>query len=159
MGLIEIFVNQKIVGRTSRVRTKGLIFFFLMCLHPDEVIFPSFVPTTGKQAGKRSRSQPFSLDEKGRLVALIDDVDNMDLVSMLMKKWSLEDLDAKLGRKGVGFYWDQLSKIFNDRSYDPGVNQEFVDHMTSVGQDYVYKTNLIPEFRTGDFLRKQWSHL
>ena len=94
MGLLELCAHKQISGRTMRAKTKGMMFAFLACVSPDDVVFPPFVE-------KRGRSAPFSLSEKGRLVAVIKDPSNLSTVSMLMKKWSRADMDAKAGQKGI----------------------------------------------------------
>ena len=161
MGLIELFAKLGISGRTMRAKTKGLMFFFLVCSQPDNVVFPPFKP---QEAGckKRKRSPPFSLAEKGRLTAIIKDPTNADTVSMLMKKWSRSDLDAKAGRKGVSHYWDIISKLFEDPRYVPPVNNEFADYVRTIQDEdctTVYSTSLIPMHRSGDVLKSQWKDL
>ena len=39
------------------------------------------------------------------------------MVSMLFQKWTRSDLDVKAGKKGAAFYWDEVAKLFNDKSY------------------------------------------
>ena len=131
-GLTELFVHQSIGGRTGRARFKGLMFFYLMCRHPEQVVWPEFVPGTDKSS-KRRRIQPFSLAEIGRLVALLADQKNQSIVSMLFAKWTRAELDSNKGRKGKAYYWDQLAKVYNDGSYVPPECAEFKDHVASCG--------------------------
>ena len=157
-GLTELFVHQSIGGRTGRARFKGLMFFYLMCRHPEQVVWPEFVPTTDKSS-KRRRCQPFSLAEIGRLIAIVADQKNMALVSMLFKKWKRSELDSNVGRKGAAYYWDQLAKLYNDGSYVPIECAEFKDHVDSCGTASTYSTRMLPEYRAGDNLRTKWTSL
>ena len=133
--------------------------FFFACTKPDDVEFPEF----DKPKGKRERSTPFSLSEKGRLVAIMIDTHNLSIVSMLMKKWSRADLDAKAGKKGVAHYWCEFAKLFNDKSYVSPQTDEFADYVDSkcveTEDAFVYDTSLVSELRSGDSLRSQWSNL
>ena len=156
LGLTEIFMERNVLGHTMRAESKGMKFFFLMCLEPEKVKFPPRVPAT---AIKRGRAPTFSLSEMGRLVGLLSDTRNVSVVSMLMKKWSRADVDAKAGKPGVAHYWDQIAGIFNDKSYAPPECVEFADHVRSCGPEYVYKTSLVPEHRVGNYLRQQWRTL
>ena len=154
MGLRELLANRKISGYSTRTRTKGLMFIFLACCHPDDVVFPPFAPT------KRGRAPVFSLSEKGRLVAIIKDPANLSIVSMLMTKWSRADMDAKAGPKGVTHYWCEISKLFNDERYSPPPYNEFSEHVLSrnvkEGDNYVYSPGLLAENRDADILRSHW---
>ena len=152
LGLVEVFEKFKIAGRTQRARRKGLMFFFLMTAHPDNVVFPPF-------GIKRKRASPYSLAEVGRLVGLLSDSANVTLVSMLYKKWTRTELDAKTGEKGIAHFWTLLSNKFNDRSYLPPACAEFADHIISCGSPSVYTTALVPEYRCGDSLRDKWGTL
>ena len=154
MGLVELLTHMKIIGRTMRARTKGLMFFFLACRDPHEVVFPDFIPS----AGKRDRAPVFSLAEQGRLVGIIQDPANTDLVSALMKKWTREDLDAKAGEKGLAYYWNQLAGRYNDPEYIPAPCVEFGEHVSQM-KGYVYDTKLLPQHREGLALQKQWQKL
>ena len=137
-----------------RAKTKGLMFFFLACRDPAQVSFPAFV-----NEKKRVRAQPFSLAEKGRLVSILSDPENVQIVSELMNKWDRADLDAKAGAKGVAHYWDRLAVLFNDPKYVPPTCQEFADYVHALGDSYSYATGLVPEYRTGEFLRDHWGKL
>lgn len=155
LGLIGLFAEQHISGRCTRARQKGLMFFYLMCRHPEQVLWPDFQETTNK----RRRSTPFSLSEIGRLVAIIADPKNGSVVSMLFQKWDRQDLDAKAGKKGVAYYWEELAKRFNDKSYVPQECPEFADHVASCGTESTYSTDLVPEYRNGQSLRNKWTVL
>ena len=89
----------------------------------------------------------------------MSDTKNMTLVTMLMRKWTHADLDAKAGKKGVSHYWDQLTTIYNDTRYVPEECAEFMDHVRSCGTEATYATSLVPEFRTDHQLRTKWSVL
>ena len=155
-GLIELFASEKIKGRTTRARTKGLMFFFLACREPNQVRFPSFQPNPEDD---EARIEPFSLSEQARLASLMADPDNVQVVSMLMKKWTRADLDAAAGAKGIAHYWDKIAVMFNDIKYVPIVSNEFVDYVETLGDGYSCRTDLVPEYRSGDVLRTQWSKL
>ena len=154
MGLTELFVHLKIKGRSMRANVKGMQFFFLACTRPQDIVWPAFQST-----GKRQRAATFSLVEQGRLVGILKDPQNMDLTTMLMKKWSRADLDAKSGDKGVEQFWTQLAVIFNDDTYFPDPCKDFANYVESLDDGYVYATNLVPAYRTGDCLKTQWSKL
>ena len=153
LGLWEIFSAFKIEGRTARARSKGLMFFYLMTIFPRDVEFPEF------HAEKRKRASAFSLAETGRLVAIIADRENRALVSMLFKKWTRADLDARAGRKGQAYYWVQLGKLYNNKDYQPEDNEIFADHVDSCGTASIYSTRYVPEYRTGDNLKTHWTGL
>ena len=154
MGLLELLAHLRIKDRTMRCKSKGMMFFFLACTRPDSIVWPAFELT-----GKRQRAPIFSLAEQGRLVGIINDPQNLAVVSMLMKKWSRADLDAKAGAKGVEHYWNELANIFNDQKYSPCPCKNFARHVESLGNDYVYATDLVPVSRTGATLKVQWSRL
>lgn len=155
LGLWEIFSLNKIQGRTARAKSKGLMFFFLMTRYPGDVVFPVF----HGMAEKRKRASPFSLAETGRLVAVIADPDNRSLVSMLFRKWTRADLDAKRGKKGQSHYWVKLAERYNDKRYQPPDNEEFDDYVKSTGTEKIYSTRFVPEHRSGDNLKTHWGVL
>ena len=158
IGLLELFVKFNISGRCARARNKGLMYFYLMCREPKQVEWPEFA--ANKQGPmKRRRTISFSLAELGRLVAVMADTKNLTLVTMLLKKWTRADLDAKSGKKGAGYYWDQLATVYNDTRYVPEECAEFADHVHSCGTESTYATSMVPEFRTGQQLRTKWSVL
>lgn len=152
-GLTELFQSHGIKGRTTRARGKGMMFFFLMASRPGDVVWPAFVDK------KRTREPTFSLSEQGRLVAMIFDPQNADLVTMLYKKWPRAEMDSRSGAKGVAHYYNLLAQLFNDHSYVPAPNELFTDHMESKGSMDLYNTGLVPVHRSGDYLRKQWNKL
>ena len=154
LGLWEIFSMNKIHGRTSRARSKGLMFFYLMCCNPDAVVFPEF-----QVANKRRRSSPFTLAEIGRLVAIIADKANRSLVSMLFKKWTRAELDARAGNRGQSYYWTQLAERYNNNRYKPDECQAFADHVKSCSTGAIYSTHYLPELRSGDQLKTAWGVL
>ena len=157
-GLTELFVEQSIGGRTTRARPKGHMYFYLMCRHPEQVQWTEFVPNTAVSS-KRRRTTPFSLAEIGRLVAIIVDSKNAALVTMLLKKWDRAEVDASAGKKGVGYYWDQLAKLYNDQSYVPTECAAFQDHVASCDTEATYSTKMLPEYRHGNNLRTKWTLL
>ena len=154
LGLWEIFSLNKISGRTSRARSKGLMFFYLMCVNPGAVIFPEF-----NAAEKRKRASPFTLAETGRLVAIIADKSNRSLVSMLFKKWTRAELDARAGAKGQAFYWTKLAELYNNQSYRPDECAEFAEYVESCNTGTMYATHYVPELRAGDNLKTAWGGL
>jgi len=156
-GLSELFASWSISGRCARARNKGLMFFYLMCRSPEQVEWPTFAPNQGPM--KRRRCTPFSLAEMGRLTAIMADTKNITLVTMLLRKWTRADLDAKAGKKGVAYYWDELATIYNDKRYVPEECAEFQDHVRSCGTQATYATSLVPEYRAGHQLRTKWSVL
>lgn len=93
------------------------------------------------------------------MVGIINDPQNLSVVTMLMSKWSRADLDAKAGAKGVEYYWNELAKIFNDQKYFPTPCKDFANHVESLGNDYVYATDLVPVSRIGATLKVQWAKL
>ena len=135
-----------------RARPKGHMYFYLMCRHPEQVQWSEFVPNTAVPS-KRRRTTPFSLAEIGRLFAIIVDSKNAALVSMLLKKWKCAELDASAGKKGVAYYWDQLTKLYNDQSY------VLTDHVASCDTETTYSTKMLPEYRHGNNLRTKWTLL
>ena len=157
LGLTEIFARRKIQGRCARCRSKGLMFFYMMCAYPEDIQFPEFNPSNA--GGKRKRATPFSLAETGRLVAILADSSNRSIVSMLFQKLKRADIDAKAGAKGPAFYWNKIAKLFNDAKYVPPVCDQFIDHVEACGTSSVYSTAFVPENRTADNLRNQWSTL
>ena len=64
-------------------------------------------------------------------------------------------MDAKLGAKGVLHYWNLLAVIFNDAKYVPDPCHKFAEYMGGSDGDHVYDTSLVPECRTGEYLRGQ----
>ena len=153
LGLDKLFAQQEISGRIARARQKGMMFFYLMCRHPEQVKWPEFAPH------KRCRATSLSLAEIGRLVAILADPQNTSIVSMILREWTRAELDAKAGKKGVAYYWDQLAQLFNNTSYVPAENTDFADHVTSCGTEARYSTGLVPEYRNGDQLRTKWTAL
>ena len=137
--------NLGIKGRTSHSRKKGLMFFFFMCQRPEHIKWPAF-------SQKRKRALPFSVSEKGRLVALMAAPENMDEVTPIMTKWTRAQLDKKDFR--IEKLWDVLATIFNDSTYVPPLNKKFADYIDSLGGEYVYDVSLVPEHRPGNSLRK-----
>ena len=152
-GLIEVYQHQKIKGRTMRAKTKGLMFFFLMCTKCDDVVFP---PLDDK---KRKRQPPFSISEQGRLVAIIAAPENFTIVSMLKDKLDRAELDARAGLKGADHYWAQLATIYNDPKYVPLLCDAFQDYLHANGNEGVYNVKLLPVYRSGLALKKQWKKL
>lgn len=150
LGLTEIFSRRKIAGRCARCRSKGMMFFYLMCAYPKDVEFPEFT------AEKRKRAAPYSLAESGRLVAILADPSNRSIVSMLFQKLKRLDVDALAGDKGPAFYWIKIAELYNSDKYVPPECDEFADHVASCGTTSVYSTALIPECRTADNLRSHW---
>lgn len=155
LGLTEIFARRKISGRTMRCRSKGLMFFYLMCAYPEDVVFPEFRPANKK----RKRATPFSLAESGRLVAIMYDSSNRSIVSMLFQKLKRSDIDAKAGAKGPAYYWIKIAELYNSEKYVPPECDEFVDHVASCGTSSVYSTAIVPECRSADNLRNHWTNL
>ena len=155
LGLSEIFSLNKIAGYSQRAKSKGLMFFYLMCTYPGQVQYPEFEST----AEKRKRASAFTLAEAGRLVAIIADPQNRPLVSMLFKKWSRADLDARAGKKGQAYYWCKLGELYNRKEYVPEDNETFADHVRSCETAAIYGTRFVPEHRTADNLKTQWGVL
>ena len=151
MGLIELCKRLNIRSRTTEAKTKGLMFFFLACREPKEIVFPKF-------EDKPKRAPVFSLSEKGRLVGLLADTDNMPLVQKIMAKWDRAELDACAGEKGVAHYWNKIQELFINSAYEAPVNVPFAAHVETK-KGYVYNPNLIPHCRGADYLRKQWNEL
>ena len=78
---------------------------------------------------------------------------------MLFQKWTRADLDVKAGGKGAASYWDEVAKLFNDKSYVPEECAEFKVHVASCGTAASYSTGLVPEYRHGSCLRTRWTVL
>ena len=67
MGLLELIRHLHLKGGTMRAKTKGMMFFFLACRAPSDIVFPeSKVPKTPNKP-----VPVFTLSEKGRLVSFI----------------------------------------------------------------------------------------
>ena len=154
-GLLQHLKTLGVTHYTTRLKSKGTMFFFLCCVQPESIEFPTFDVT----AGKRYRTPTFSLAEEGRLVAIIADPSNFSVVTMLMKKWTRAELNDKCGAKGVMKFWCQIGMLFNDSSYFPPPCDEFADLVDAMGDEYVYSTKLVPHHRCAEYLQTRWQRL
>ena len=154
MGLLELIRHLHLKGGTVRAKTKGMMFFFLACRAPSDIVFPEFkVPKTPNKP-----VPVFTLSEKGRLVGVISDPTNMLLVQKLMEKWTHRELDSLEGEKGVAYYWNQLAEIYNDPKYKPPVTHEFAEYV-STKDGYRYAPHLVPYYRYASTLRSHWTDM
>ena len=129
------------------------MFFFLACRAPHEIVFPDF-----REGVKKKPSPVFTISEKGRLAGLMSDTKNMALVQKLMAKWDRSELDSLDGEKGVDYYWNQLSAIFNNNTYKPPVTNTFAEYVSTM-DGYQYQPHLVPYFRDGSTLRSHWQDM
>ena len=158
LGLVELFTQLKIKGRSMRATTKGLM-FFLTCTRPQNIVWSAL-----QAADKRHQAPTFSLAWQKRLVGIINDPrpkygTNHETHEEVVHSRPGCQVRRQRSRSLLGptfknFQWCKL--------LHPCKN--FANHVTILDKESVYTTiNLVSVgtflYRNGDYLKTQWPKL